>query len=222
VIESGGSGLRTPPATAIVLAGGRSSRFGRDKLVEPIDGRPLLHHTLIAVSAVVRDIVIVLAPDAPPPDLPEPRGFTAAVRFVRDPEAFGGPLAALGAAIDWAAEPLALVVGGDMPGLQPEVLSSMLRALEAGHHDAVILAQRGRRHPLPAAVRVGAATSALRGAVADGDRALLALFDRLSTRALDDWEWRPFDPEGRTLRDIDTPADLGANSRSPGSRPTGS
>ncbi|MGH2474787.1 MAG: NTP transferase domain-containing protein, partial [Candidatus Limnocylindrales bacterium] len=31
-----------PRIGAIVLAGGRSSRFGRDKLAEPMDGRPLL------------------------------------------------------------------------------------------------------------------------------------------------------------------------------------
>ena len=35
---------------AIVLAGGRSSRFGRDKLAESIDGRPLLDRAVEAVG----------------------------------------------------------------------------------------------------------------------------------------------------------------------------
>ena len=34
--------MTEPTVTGLVLAGGRSSRFGRDKLAEPIDGRPLL------------------------------------------------------------------------------------------------------------------------------------------------------------------------------------
>ena len=39
---------------AIVLAGGRSSRFGRDKLAEPVDGRPLLDHAIDAVRPARR------------------------------------------------------------------------------------------------------------------------------------------------------------------------
>ena len=49
---------------AIVLAGGRSSRFGRDKLAEIVDGRPLLDHAIDAVRAVATDIVVVVAPGA--------------------------------------------------------------------------------------------------------------------------------------------------------------
>ena len=41
-----------PAVSAIVLAGGASTRFGRDKLAEPVDGRPLLHHAAEAVAAV--------------------------------------------------------------------------------------------------------------------------------------------------------------------------
>jgi hypothetical protein len=37
---------------------------------------------------------------------------------------------------------------------------------------------------------------------------LRSLFERLPTRALDETEWRPLDPDGATLRDIDRPADL--------------
>jgi hypothetical protein len=34
------------------------------------------------------------------------------------------------------------------------------------------------------------------------------VFTRLATRILDDVEWRPLDPEGDTLRDVDRPEDL--------------
>ena len=99
---------------AIVLAGGRSSRFGRDKLAEIIDGRPLLDHAIDAVRAVATDIVVVVAPGTM---LPVPPG----VRIAEDPVAFEGPLAGLAAglaALDPAVDRL-IVVGGDMPSLVP-------------------------------------------------------------------------------------------------------
>jgi molybdopterin-guanine dinucleotide biosynthesis protein A len=35
-----------------VLAGGRSTRFGRDKLLEPLDGEPLLWRSIRALAGV--------------------------------------------------------------------------------------------------------------------------------------------------------------------------
>ena len=58
--------MTTPRVSAVVLAGGRSVRFGRDKLAEPIDGRPLLHHAIDAVRPVAPEIIVVAARGAPP------------------------------------------------------------------------------------------------------------------------------------------------------------
>jgi Molybdopterin-guanine dinucleotide biosynthesis protein A len=139
----------TPPATrvgAIVLAGGRSSRFGRDKLAEPVDGRPMLHRAIAAVRELASDVIVVVAPDAAR-DVPED------VRVVRDARPFDGPLAGLAtglAAVDPSVERV-LVVGGDMPGLVPAVLARLLDALE-GHELAVLADDAGPR-PLPIAAR---------------------------------------------------------------------
>ncbi len=40
--------------SGIVLAGGRSRRFGADKLTTDVGGRPLLHHAITALAAVSR------------------------------------------------------------------------------------------------------------------------------------------------------------------------
>jgi molybdopterin-guanine dinucleotide biosynthesis protein A len=46
-------------------------------------------------------------------------------------------------------------------------------------------------------------------ALLDADRrSLRALLDTVPSRAVPSAEWRAVDPEGRTLRDVDTPADL--------------
>ena len=194
-----------PVASGIVLAGGRSSRFDGDKLEALVDGRTLLESAIVGVRAVATDVVVVLAPgderivDAGP-----------SVRIARDPEQFSGPLVGLLAGLEAVDQPLVVVSGGDMPSLKPDVLDLMLRTLVAADDafGAVVLQRRGRIEPLPAVVRTGAATDHARRLVADGERSLRSLFERLPTRVLDEAMWRPLDPDGSTLFDVDEAADL--------------
>lgn len=199
-----------PAASGLVLAGGRSSRFGRNKLAEPLDGKPLLAHAVTAVGSVAREVIVLLPPVGDPPPLPRSVGAgKIPVRIARDPEPFGGPLVALLAGLERTREPFALVVAGDMPGLSGAVLAALLRALDASEDvDAAVLAFRGRRQPLPAALRVGAATTAAQRLLGEGERSLHALLRALRTRELVEGEWRPLDPTASTLRDVDVPGDL--------------
>ena len=111
------SAAQLPSVSGIILAGGRSARFGRDKLAEPIDGRPLLHHPAEAVAAVATDVIVVVPPDVEP-QLPE------GVRLVHDEAAFEGPLAGCMTGLLAAREPLVVVAAGDMPSLEPAVLAA--------------------------------------------------------------------------------------------------
>lgn len=191
---------------AVVLAGGRSSRFGSDKLVAGLDGRPLLEHVLGAVRAVdpAIDVVVVSAPGVH-------RAVEPSVRVVADELAFGGPLAGLAtglAAIGPEIERV-VVVGGDMPWLVPAVLGRMLAVLAADQTvEAVALDDDGRTRPLPLAVRRVPAARAAAMMLAADDRRLHRLLDHLATVVLSGTIWRSADPGGASLRDVDTPADL--------------
>jgi molybdopterin-guanine dinucleotide biosynthesis protein A len=192
-------------ATGVVLAGGRSARFGRDKLAEPLAGRPLLHHAVRAVAAVCREVLVVTAPDGPAPDLPT---VLTPVRTIPDPEPYGGPLVALGAALAQAQHPLVLVAAGDMPSLVPGLLREMLRVAEANEGEAVVLLEGTEVRPLPCVIRAEPARAAANGLLASGERSLRGLLDGLSLRPLSEPEWRMFDPNGRTLLDVDRPGDF--------------
>ena len=200
------TGQETEGITGIVLAGGRSSRFGSDKLVAEIDGRTLLDRAVEAVATIAAEVIVVVAPDD---DRPLPRA-SVPVRAVVDGEPFGGPLVGLRAGLEEAREPIVVVVGGDMPSLRPSVLSALVRALlSAGDTvGAAVLRSRGSLVPLPAALRTGTASDRVGALVADGERRLRSLFERLPTRVLEEGEWRPLDPDGETLRDVDRPSDL--------------
>ena len=187
--------------TGLVLAGGRSSRFGRDKLAVRIDGRTLLDSAIDGVTPAATEILVVAAPDGAP-ELPDD------ARLVHDPIAFEGPLAGVAAGLRAAREPIVLVVGGDMPTLVGAVIDSMLAALDAPGVEAVVLEHEGRARPLPIAMRRDPALAAANVLLADGERRLRALIETLETSVIPEATWRGLDPYAMTVRDIDTPADL--------------
>lgn len=192
--------------TGVVLAGGRSSRFGRDKLAEPYLGAPLLHHTLERVGAVCGELVLVLAPEDPEPALPP----GLAVRIARDAAPYAGPLAGAHAGLLAARTELALLVGGDMPGLVPEVVEEMVRAASDPAVEAVALADAGRLLPLPSLVRVAPTVRVAGDLLGAGHRRLRDLLGALRVAAVDEAAWTALDPERRSLLDVDEPADLEA------------
>jgi molybdenum cofactor guanylyltransferase len=187
--------------SAIVLAGGRSSRFGRDKLAEPIDGKALLDHAIDAVRSSAAEIIVVVAPD-------RGRSVPPGMKVVRDDASFEGPLAGLLAGLGAAREAVVLVTAGDMPELQPGVIEALLATLAASGVNAAVLEEGGRPRPLPMAIIRDPATAAATRLIADGERRLRALLDALTTTVIAEDDWRALDPDGRSLRDVDTPDDL--------------
>jgi molybdopterin-guanine dinucleotide biosynthesis protein A len=192
---------------AIVLAGGSSSRFGADKLATPLDGKPLLHHALAAVAGVAERMVLVLAPAARVPALPA--DLTARIVIARDPLPGAGPLAGLVAGLEAAGDAdVALVVGGDMPTLEPGVLRLLARALVDDPGRAAISLEAQPPAPLPMALRPRPVAPVARRMLGDERRSLHRLLGELAAARLPAATWRVLDPAGRTLHDVDEPADL--------------
>lgn len=189
---------------AIVLAGGRSSRFGTDKLAHVIDGRPLLERSIDAARSVASVVVVVLAPGVE-------RDLPVDVLVAHDAQAYEGPLAGLAAGL--AALPrdvdVVLVVGGDMPTLSGPVLRLLVAAIAGTATSAAAAAVLDEGGPMPMAVRMSVAAPAVRELLAAGERRLRALPERLGAAVIDGHAWRSLDPEAATLRDIDRPTDLG-------------
>ena len=70
--------------TAIILAGGRSSRMGTSKALLPFDDEPLIVHIVRRLQPLFGDIVVVAAPEQELPSMP--------VTLVRDDVAYQGPV----------------------------------------------------------------------------------------------------------------------------------
>ena len=189
--------------TAVVLAGGRSSRFGSDKLAFEIDGRTMLDLAVAAVGAVTSRVVLVLAPGV---EMPLALA-SADAEHVHDPMAFEGPLAALAAALGVIETPVALVVAGDMPRMVPAVLRRLASTVGADR-PAVNLEVPRRVQPLPMAISVEAARPAVAALLERGERSLRALLTELGAASIPAPVWLSLDPAGATILDVNRPGDL--------------
>ena len=105
-----------PSVTGIVLAGGQSSRMGTDKAELVRDGVTMLDFTrgLLAEAGVNRVVVS------------RNRG-----EGIRDIHADCGPLGGIHAALMQVDSPAVLIVPVDMPLLQADILSNLIRAGQA-------------------------------------------------------------------------------------------
>ena len=193
-------------AAGILLAGGASRRFGRDKLREPFDGEPLFWRPLRALAAACEEVVVVLSPEAPEPELP---ADVSGLRVARDDAPFGGPLVGCHTGLRSVTAAVAIVAGGDMPGLRPEIVKLLRRRLQDSDARAVVLSDDEGPRPLPLALRVAPALGAAERLLATPERRLRALVDALEAIGLGPMEWKAADPVGSWRRDVDVPADLG-------------
>lgn len=191
--------------SGILLAGGASRRFGRPKIVEPVDGSPLFHRPLRALLDSCDDIVIVLAPDAPEPPLPD---GAERVSFARDPVAYEGPLAGTRVGLERVHAEYAVLVAADMPGVRSELLALMAERATGTGRNAIALRDGNGTRPLPAVLRIGPALTLARSLLETGERRLRALVEGLEPDALPQDLWSGADPLGAWRRDVDVPEDL--------------
>jgi len=183
--------------TAAILAGGRARRLGGiDKSALVIGSRSILDRQ-ISLLRVLTPHVLIVAGDSS-------RGWTADVPVVVDRIEGAGALGGLYTALLEAPTEQVLVIGCDMPFLTAPFLMHL--AARGQDADAAVPRDGRGRHPLCAsyARRIAGHLKARidRGALGVGD----ALAD-LAVCELGPDELAPFDPDGRLLTNVNTPAD---------------
>jgi molybdopterin-guanine dinucleotide biosynthesis protein A len=194
-------------AAGIILAGGRSERFGADKASAAFRGRPLLQVACDALGAVCSSLVVVAAPGQSLPAL----SISRPLDVVPDGVPFAGPLNGLAAGLRATTAELALVAAVDLPLVRPALLEFLL-SLSPGH-DAVVPHVGGRLQPLLAVYRTLPALRATERALAGGRRAVIDLFELLPPRVVTEAELASADPMLVSFRNANTPAELAALER---------
>ncbi|MCK7593189.1 molybdenum cofactor guanylyltransferase [Pseudomarimonas salicorniae] len=151
------------PWQALILAGGRSRRMGRDKAQLPWRGGTLLDHLVDVLRRAGASAVHVSGVQ------PDGRGIPDRWPGV-------GPLGGLASALAQVGDGILLALPVDLPLLDPELLAPLL-----AHADAP--AVRFRAQPMPVRLRVDAALRRELQALLDAEpaqRSMNTLFRRLN------------------------------------------
>jgi molybdopterin-guanine dinucleotide biosynthesis protein A len=180
-----------------VLAGGRSSRMGREKALLEIGGVPLIFRTARLVESVTGSATVI----------GESAGIRAlGLRCVADEWPGAGPLGGIATALRVSAAAWSLVVACDMPYLTRAWLEYLAgRAMESDA-DAVIPMNVDGAEPLCAVYRKSA-NATMRAAVSEGNLKVRSFLETLRGEVIEPEEWKRFDSDGYLFKNMNTPED---------------
>ncbi len=188
----------------IVLAAGQSARMGgQDKLMQQVDGKPLIRRQVDIACAATGGPVLVTVPVAPHPRHAALTGSRA--RLIEVPDASEGMNASLraGFAALPAGVPAAMVLLGDLPALELDDLNTVFQAIDLATETLI---WRGATdagkpgHPVVFSARLFNLIAALSGD-SGGREVVQAAGDRVELVRL---------PGHRARLDLDTPEDWAA------------
>lgn len=191
-------------ASLIILAGGLSRRFGCNKCLKLLSGKPLIFHILDRVYGLCSEMFVVISHLEMKPIFENVVHERAKVLI---DDYYGiGPLAGIRRGVEEAYEKFVLVLAGDLPFVSKDALSFMLRETkEGGFHAVIPRWPNGFIEPLHAIYHRDALKEAVERSFEKGK---LKVSDAISgirkVRFLEVEELRRFDPELLTFFNINT------------------
>jgi molybdopterin-guanine dinucleotide biosynthesis protein A len=194
--------FQKPGVWGYVLAGGGSTRFGRDKALVKIDGKSMLLRMCELLRDVCGDERVVVAPG---------KHADLNVTTLADRWPGEGPLGGIITALRATAETgnvreWNLIVGCDMPFLTREWLSYLAERALASPAEVVVPRSANGLEPLCACWR-GSQTETLQRAFDGGIRKVTEAMKQLQMEIIDESDWKRFDGAGRLFWNMNTVAD---------------
>ena len=192
-----------------ILAGGASSRMGRDKGLLEIGGEPLVLRTARVVTSLLGKVIVIggsreyeglgliTIPDEP----------LASVGSAQAPSRkHEGPLAGILTALHASSKRWNLILACDLPYMHKNWLRWLLARAPASNAQIVIPETENGLEPL-AALYQQACAGEISAAVARGTRKITDALAKLEKEVLRPDDWAAEDPSGRVLMNMNTPGD---------------
>lgn len=183
--------------TAFVLAGGKSTRMGRDKAFIEYEGRTLLERALGLARFVAGDVRIVGSPEK----------FAAYGTVIEDVFRDCGPLGGIHAALRCSRTDLNSMLAVDMPFLSRGFLDYLIGKGRDSRAVAIVPRSGGRLQPLCAVYRrafAGFAENSLRA----GQNKIGALLATVETQVIEEEELVRAGFSTSGFHNLNTPRDL--------------
>ena len=187
--------------SCIVLAGGKSSRLGHDKVLETVGNGSLLGQVVSRVSSICKNIIIVTARGRIIPhfdSLPE-------VKIVTDAFPGKGPMVGIYSGLAASSTFCNLAVASDMPFLNRDLLRYMLQSL--GDYDMLIPKVGNNLEPLHA-VYTKNCLATMEDMIKQDKLNLFELCNLVRVNYLSVEEIDRFDPEHLSFFNVNTTDDL--------------
>jgi molybdopterin-guanine dinucleotide biosynthesis protein A len=188
-----------------ILAGGASSRMGRDKGLLDFGGVPLILHTARLLEPLVAEVTVVGSPG---------RYTKLGLRAVADeaqtqdrPDKPGrGPLAGIAAALNATHSPWNMIVACDLPYLSAKWLDWLLSRAMLSRGEAVIPRTERGIEPLAAVYRRECAAPIV-AALDRGVRKVSEAVEKLRVELVYPREWGRIEPSEVILTNMNAPRD---------------
>jgi molybdenum cofactor guanylyltransferase len=161
-------------ASAVILAGGKSSRMGHDKSLLRVDGAPLIRRIHDQLAARFDEILVSASE-------PDKYAFLG-VKTVPDRVPGKGPLMGIASAVEAARHDRVFVTACDIPQVDLDTVARLLVLAE--DCDCAIPVSSVGREPLFAVYRKSA-VRAMHDALDSGERRIDVVFPRVRTRYVD-------------------------------------
>ncbi|HEC33560.1 MAG TPA: molybdenum cofactor guanylyltransferase [Chloroflexi bacterium] len=182
--------------SGVILAGGRSTRLGRDKPLLELGGRTLVARALDVLAQLTDDLIVVTSLLS--------QLLPVSARVVTDRYVGAGVLAGVHAGLLAARGELAVVVACDMPFLNLDLLRYLISLAE----ETDIVAPRWIDvEPLHAVYRPATCLRPVERALARGERRIVSFYHEVKVRYVEQAEIAHFDPQGLSFFNINTAED---------------
>ena len=188
---------RWDQVAAFVLAGGGSTRMGRDKALLELGGKPMLLRAVHLTEPHVASVAVVA-----------PTGRYAELEMPVLPDRWpgAGPLGGIATALSTTRSDWNVILGCDLPYLTSEWLAWFIPCAMKSPAQAVVPESRGGLEPL-AAMYHRACAEALTAAVKRGVRRVTDGLAEILVERVRAAEWQRLDPSGRLFENMNTPED---------------
>lgn len=186
--------------TLVIQAGGESRRMGQDKGLVPFLGVPLIRRVLERLRPIADEVFITT-------NQPDRYEFLG-IPLVSDAEPGRGALGGLYTALLNARGSFVAVVACDMPFANPDLLQAQFEFLQTSDYDAVIPKTEGGTEPFHAVYRRETCLPAIETALLNDRWRVNSWFDQVRIHFQSSGEINPFDPQGLTFMNVNTPEEL--------------
>ena len=192
--------------TGIILAGGRSSRMGKNKALLPLPGNQtvtFVEHLASLLAPCCADVLVVAHDQA------HAAGYMLpGMRIVYDKMPGYGPLIGLHSGLGEIHTQHALVVAVDMPFVQPPLLSFLISQAQALPPDALLVPLVNNIPQVLLAVYPRSVLPVIEDRIKQGRRDPRGLLESAPVHYIEEAQLRLVDPQLRSFINVNTPGEL--------------